>query len=63
MRCAISTPIYIDMYCSVSLRCFNNYYVDVDVSESDGAVGNEAGVKGIKVGNALHVRYESGHNQ
>ena len=62
MRCAISTSNDIDMYCLVSLRCFNNY-VDVDVSESDGAVGNEAGVKGIKVGNALHLRYESGHNQ
>ena len=62
MRCAISKTDDIDMSCSVSLSCFNNY-VDVDVSESDGAVGNEASVKGIKVGNALHVRYESGHNQ
>lgn len=33
---------------------------DVDVSEPDGAVGDEGGVEGVKVGDGLHVGDEDG---
>ena len=36
-------------------------YVDIDITEADGAVGDEAGVDGVKVGDALHVRDEGRH--
>jgi hypothetical protein len=35
----------------------------VNVSKSDGAVRDEGGVEGVKVGNRLHVRDEDGRRE
>ncbi len=41
--------------------CFaEGTHVDVNVPEADGAVGDEAGVEGVKVGYVLDVRDEGG---
>ncbi len=41
--------------------CFaERTHVDVNVPEADGAVGDEAGVEGVKVGDVLDVRDEGG---
>ena len=38
-------------------------YIDIHVPESDGAVGDEAGVETVEVVHALHVGDEVGHAQ
>lgn len=44
-----------------SARGLTITYVDVNVSEANSAVGDEAGVEGVKVGDALHVGDEGSH--